>query len=86
MGYAGPSQGLRRACISVPGLGLTDVMDVPLHQHFSDSMRLQFLQGGILPSLTAGEAAEWRLAVEQAESDGTFFISTPFHCAVGTKQ
>ena len=67
-------------------LGLTDVRMFPYISTFSDSMRLQFLQGGILPSLTAEEAAEWRLAVEQAESDGTFFISTPFHCAVGTKQ
>jgi hypothetical protein len=23
--------------------------------------------------------------VAQAEAEGTFFIATPFHCAVGTK-
>ncbi len=66
-------------------LGLTDVRMFPFISTFSDKMRLQFLQGGILPTLNAGEAAEWRAAVEQAEDDGTFFISTPFHCAVGTK-
>ena len=66
-------------------LGLTDTRMYPFISTFSDSMRLQFLQGGILPTLNAEEAAEWRAAVEQAEADGTFFISTPFHCAVGTK-
>ncbi len=66
-------------------LGLTDERMFPFISTFSDRMRLQFLQGGILPTLNAEEAAEWRAAVEQAEADGTFFISTPFHCAVGTK-
>ena len=66
-------------------LGLTDMRMFPFISTFSDGMRLQFLQGGILPTLTAEEAAGWRAAVEQAETDGTFFISTPFHCAVGTK-
>jgi hypothetical protein len=56
----------------------------PVISTFSDRIRLQFLQGGILPTLTAEEAEEWRAAVEQTEADGTFFISTPFHCAVGT--
>ncbi len=66
-------------------LGLTNMRMFPFISTFSDRMRLQFLQGGILPTLTAEEATEWRSAVEQAESDGTFFIATPFHCAVGTK-
>ena len=66
-------------------LGLTDTRMFPFISTFSDRMRLQFLQGGILPSLTGEEATEWRAAVEQAEAEGTFFISTPFHCAVGTK-
>jgi hypothetical protein len=57
----------------------------PFISTFSDRTRLQFLQGDILPTLTDEEATEWRQAVEQAESVGTFFISTPFHCAVGTK-
>ena len=66
-------------------LGLRDVRMFPFISTFSDSMRLQFLQGGILPILNADEATEWRAAVEQAKAEGTFFISTPFHCAVGTK-
>ena len=67
------------------GLGLRDLKMFPFISTFSDRMRLQFLQGGILPTLTPEEVEEWRGAVEQAETDGTFFISTPFHCAVGTK-
>ena len=67
------------------GVGLNELKMFPFISTFSDRMRLQFLQGGILPTLTPGEAEEWRAAVEQAEADGTFFISTPFHCAVGTK-
>jgi hypothetical protein len=38
-----------------------------------------------LASLTEEESAEWEAAVVQAEADGTFFISTPHHCAVGIK-
>ena len=66
-------------------LGLTNLKRFPFISTFSDSTRLQFLQGGILPTLAVDEAAEWRSAVRQAEADGTFFISTPFHCAIGTK-
>jgi hypothetical protein len=43
------------------------------------------LQATILPTLSPEEAKEWRNAVSQAEAEGTFFIATPFHCAVGTK-
>ena len=67
------------------GLGLANTKMFPFISTFSEPIRLRFLQGGILPTLTADEAAEWRAAVEQAEADHTFFISTPFHCAVGTK-
>ena len=66
-------------------LELRNTKMFPFISTFSDRERLQFLQGGILPSLTAEEAAEWRAAAAQAEAEGTFFISTPFHCAVGTK-
>ena len=67
-------------------LGLTDLRMYPFISAFSDPTRLQFLEGGILPTLDAEEAAEWRAAVAQARADGTFFISTPFHCAVGGKR
>jgi hypothetical protein len=39
----------------------------------------------ILGSLTEEQRAEWESAVAQAEADGTFFIATPHHCAVGVK-
>ena len=67
------------------GLGLSNTKMFPFISTFSDRMRIQFLQGDILPTLTTDEAEEWRDAVAQAEDDGTFFIATPFHCAVGTK-
>ncbi len=66
-------------------LGLTNTRMYPFISTFTEPVRLQFMQGGILPTLNAEEAARWRAAVAQAESDGTFFMSTPFHCAVGTK-
>ena len=66
-------------------LGLTNTRMYPFISTFTEPVRLQFMQGGILPTLNAEEAAQWRAAVAQSESDGTFFMSTPFHCAVGTK-
>ena len=66
-------------------LGLGNLKMFPVISTFSDTLRLQFLQGGILPTLSDDEAVEWRAAVEQAQAEGTFFICNPFHCAVGTK-
>jgi SAM-dependent methyltransferase len=39
----------------------------------------------LLAILTAEEGDEWRSAAAQAEAQGTFFIATGHHCAVGTK-
>ncbi len=39
----------------------------------------------ILATLTAAEATEWQEAAAPAKADGTFFIASPHHCAVGTK-
>ena len=47
--------------------------------------RAQFTHGAILGVLTADETNEWHAAMAQAVADGTYFISQPFHCAVGTK-
>ncbi|MBI3329406.1 MAG: methyltransferase domain-containing protein [Nitrospinae bacterium] len=65
--------------------GLTQVRMFPQLATFDDRSRLQQLQAIILPTLSPEEAKEWRAAVAQAEGEGTFFIATPFHCAVGTK-
>ena len=66
-------------------LGLSDIKMFPYMGSFDGGPRLQMLQTGILPSLNPEEAEEWRAAVAQAQAEGTFFIATPFHCAVGTK-
>jgi hypothetical protein len=46
---------------------------------------MAFLKQRILANLSKDEGVEWESAVAQAEADGTFFIATPYHCAVGTK-
>jgi arsenite methyltransferase len=65
--------------------GLTQVKMFPQFAAFGEPSRLQSLQGEILPTLPPDAVQEWRHAVAQAEAAGTFFIATPFHCAVGTK-
>jgi ubiquinone/menaquinone biosynthesis C-methylase UbiE len=66
--------------------GLSQIKMFPQLATFDDSQRLQQLQASLLPTLSPEEAAEWRAAVAQGEAEGTFFIATPFHCAVGTKR
>ena len=47
--------------------------------------RITIIKQRIIASLTEEEASEWRSAVARAEADGTFFIASSHHCAVGTK-
>jgi SAM-dependent methyltransferase len=47
--------------------------------------RITIIKQRILATLTADEAVEWQSAVARAEADGTFFIASPYHCAVGIK-
>ena len=65
--------------------GLTRMKKFPQFAAFDEPSRLQTLQGEILPTLPPEAVQEWRHAVAQAEAAGTFFIATPFHCAVGIK-
>ena len=65
--------------------GLTQVKKFPQFAAFDEQSRMQSLQGEIMPTLPPDAAQEWRAAVAQAEAAGTFFIATPFHCAVGKK-
>jgi hypothetical protein len=51
----------------------------------SQASRIAVMKQRIRTSLTEEEGAEWESAVAQAEADGTFFIATPHHCAVGSK-
>jgi ubiquinone/menaquinone biosynthesis C-methylase UbiE len=66
--------------------GLTQVRMLPQLAAFDDPARLQALEASILPTLSPQEAEEWRAAVSHAKAEGTFFITNPFHCAVGTKR
>jgi SAM-dependent methyltransferase len=47
--------------------------------------RIDVFETQILGVLAAEEATEWRQAAITARAEGTFFIASPFHCAVGTK-
>jgi ubiquinone/menaquinone biosynthesis C-methylase UbiE len=51
----------------------------------ADISRFTVSQQQILAHLTAEEAVEWRSAAAQAEAEGTFYIATGHHCALGTK-
>ena len=67
--------------------GLTRVKMLPQLAPFdlADEEMLQFMQDQILPKLTPEEAWEWQTARAQADVEGTFFMTFPHHCAVGTK-
>ena len=65
--------------------GLSQVRMFPQFAVYTDSARLQEMQDQIFSAFTLEEAAEWRAALAAAESERSFFIAEPFHCAVGTK-
>jgi ubiquinone/menaquinone biosynthesis C-methylase UbiE len=67
---------------------LTQVKSFPQLATFDqgNSTMLTWLQNVFFFSeLNPEEQAEWREARAQAETEATFFISWPHHCAVGTK-
>jgi ubiquinone/menaquinone biosynthesis C-methylase UbiE len=67
--------------------GLTQVKMLPQLAAFdhADPTVLQFLQDALLPRLTEEEVREWLAARAEAEAAGTFYMTWPHHCAVGTK-
>jgi len=67
--------------------GLTQIKMLPQLAAFghADPTVLQFLQDALLPRLTEEEVREWLAARTEAEAAGTFFMTWPHHCAVGTK-
>jgi SAM-dependent methyltransferase len=67
--------------------GLTDLNCFPqLTVLGADEVsRITVSKQRILASLAPDEAAEWHSATARSESEGTFFIATPHHCAIGTK-
>jgi len=46
---------------------------------------LQFLEVGLLRNLNEEEVREWQAARTEAEAGGTFYMTWPHHCAVGTR-
>lgn len=67
--------------------GLTAIKKFPQLASFDgqDTTVLQFMEDGFMPKLTPDEVKAWRAARAEAEAEGTFFMSWPHHCAVGTK-
>lgn len=63
--------------------GLRDVVRLPQWATYGSGERLQQQQERMAARLTPGEAAEWRDAI--AAAGKRFFVSQPFHSAVGTK-
>lgn len=68
--------------------GLTAVKMFPQLPAFDGSAAymIQFMQNALLGKLTEEEALEWHSARAEAEAEGTFFMTWPHHCAVGTKR
>jgi ubiquinone/menaquinone biosynthesis C-methylase UbiE len=67
--------------------GLTEVKMFPQLPAYdgSDQYMLQFMQNALFGRLTHEEAHQWQSARAEAEAEGTFFMTWPHHCAVGTK-
>ncbi len=63
--------------------GLKDVVMLPQYATYASGERLQQQQERMASRLTPEEAEEWRQAIDAAGD--RFFISQPFHAAVGTK-
>jgi SAM-dependent methyltransferase len=67
--------------------GLTHVQMFPQFAPFEQPQTPlgQFVQAGILGTLTVEETQEWHTGMAQAVAEGTYFIAQAHHCAVGTK-
>ena len=67
--------------------GLTQVKMLPQLTAFdrTDPTVLQFLEVGLLRNLNEEEVREWQAARTEAEAGGTFYMTWPHHCAVGTR-
>lgn len=65
--------------------GLRAIAKMPQWASHHDGERLQYMQERIAGVLTEEERVQWDRAVAQARADGSFFMTEPFHCAVGTK-
>lgn len=68
----------------VQQLGLNDVKMFPYIAAFRGLIAEYYLERTYL-RLNSDEASEWREAQAKAETEGTYFIAQPFHCAIGIK-
>ncbi len=66
--------------------GLTQLKMFPQLPAFDNTTPnfLQFMLDSLVARLSQEEARQWRAARAQAEAEGTFFMTWPHHCAVGT--
>src|SRR5262249_54776558 len=51
----------------------------------TEPVGLAAFEAHVLSGLTVEEGGEWQPAVAAAKADGTFFIASHLHCAVGIK-
>ena len=65
--------------------GLCEVTRFPQLGSYYKGSSLRLQEDNIIAVLSGEEAEEWRAAVAVEESEGTYFIARPYHCAVGTK-
>jgi len=67
--------------------GLLDVQMMPDLTPFAqpDGTFFEMLQEIALEKLTPAEGEEWRSAAARSQEQGSFFMTWPHHCAVGTK-
>lgn len=65
--------------------GLRDIAKMPQWASHHEGERLQYMQERIAGVLRNEELDQWHAAVAQAQAEGSFFITEPFHCAVGRK-
>ncbi|MBM4263928.1 MAG: methyltransferase domain-containing protein [Deltaproteobacteria bacterium] len=65
--------------------GLCNIAKMPQWASHHGGERLQYMQDRIAGVLSADELVEWRAAIAQAQAEGSFFMTEPFHCAVGKK-
>ena len=66
--------------------GLKDVAMLPQWASHKDGERLDYLHERIIALLNPDELIGMACRSGTGKNDGTFFISEPFHCAVGRKQ
>jgi hypothetical protein len=67
--------------------GLQDVRmmpDLTVFDDFAGTVE-QSMMVDLLAQFTTVEVAEWHHAAAQAVAEGTFYLTWPHHCAVGTK-